>query len=127
MTDEQARNYLISEGFNPDQLAEEGVAFVNNLIEGIKNGKTHELKTWPEYFKDVWNNTKTFEIRKNDRHYRAGDILLLREWSVVGGYTGREIEKRVSYVFLGGTMGIEDGYCVLGLSTVYNSERRKGI
>jgi hypothetical protein len=122
MTNEQARQYLLNEGFDPDQLAAEGVAFVNNLMDGIKNETTHELKTWPEYFKDVWNNTKTFEIRKNDRHYRAGDMLRLREWSSVGGYTGREIERRISYVFLGGTMGIEQGYCVLGLCKLFKTK-----
>lgn len=123
MTDQQVNQYLLNEGLNTDQLAEEGVAFVNNIIEGIKNSKTHELKTWPEYFKDVWNNTKNFEIRKNDRHYRAGDMLILKEWSSVGGYTGREIERRITYVFLGGTMGIQDGYCVLGLSKLFKTSQ----
>jgi len=40
----------------------------------------HELKTWPEYFAEVIAGTKTFEIRKNDRGFKVGDMLALYEW-----------------------------------------------
>ena len=39
--------------------------------------KIHELKLDTEYFDDVKNGVKTFEIRKNDRDYQAGDLLSL--------------------------------------------------
>ena len=35
--------------------------------------KVHELKILPEYFWQVWHGNKTFELRKNDRNYNAGD------------------------------------------------------
>lgn len=35
--------------------------------------KVHELKTWQQPFDDVWNNEKTFEVRKDDRGFRLGD------------------------------------------------------
>ena len=41
---------------------------------------THELKILPEYFNLVASREKTFEIRKNDRNYHAGDTLILKEW-----------------------------------------------
>ena len=64
---------------------------------------THSLKTWPEYFEAVVDGSKTFEVRDNDRGYRVGDTLLLKEWAphktAVGGrYTGREVEVTVTYV-----------------------------
>lgn len=73
----------------------------------------HELKTWPEYFEKIWSGHKTFEIRKNDRHFREGEYVLLREWSVVGGYSGREILTTITYVFRGGSLGgLQDGFVV---------------
>lgn len=40
----------------------------------------HELKIEPPYFQAVIDGRKTFEIRKNDRGYNAGDTVLLREY-----------------------------------------------
>ena len=38
----------------------------------------HELKIYPKYFEDVISGKKTFEVRKNDRKFNIGDILILR-------------------------------------------------
>lgn len=77
---------------------------------------THELKTWPEYFALVENNTKTFEVRRNDRHFKTGDTLILKEWSVTEGYTGKQIEAVVTYVFRGGNLGgLQPGFVVLSI------------
>ncbi|TOZ05118.1 RNA-binding protein [Levilactobacillus brevis] len=60
---------------------------------------THELKIQPKYFNDVLMGTKTFEIRKNDRNYKVGDMLILKEW-VPGTrvYTGKELARKVTYI-----------------------------
>lgn len=60
---------------------------------------THELKIQPEYFNAVLMGTKTFEIRKNDRGYKVGDMLILKEW-VLGTrtYTGKELARKVTYI-----------------------------
>lgn len=85
----------------------------------------HELKILPQYFKEVVNGNKTFEIRKNDRGFKVGDTLLLKEYysecrefkhlEPSKGYTGDEITKEVSYILEGGQYGLEEGYCILGL------------
>lgn len=92
----------------------------------------HELKSWPESFEPVMNGTKSFELRKNDRDYKVGDRLHLREWEPKlgdwdrrlgsGTYTGRECWREVVYVLDGiGTgcieplKGLNHGYCILGI------------
>lgn len=60
---------------------------------------THEIKTWPDYFEAVVLGLKTFEIRKNDRDYQVGDVLVLREWNrETGEYSGRWAEARIDYL-----------------------------
>lgn len=60
----------------------------------------HDLKCWPEYFSDVESGIKTFELRVNDRNYRIGDLLFLREFCPEKQeYTGKKIMRFVSYVF----------------------------
>lgn len=58
----------------------------------------HELKIWPQYFAAVSKGIKTFEYRKNDRNFRRGDTVTLREYEPRTGYTGKEIRFRIGYV-----------------------------
>lgn len=75
--------------------------------------KTHELKTWPEYFVEVFNGNKTFEIRKDDRGFEVGDILVLLEWSPkTESYTGAHCSRRITYIT---GYGQPDGQVVLGM------------
>ena len=86
--------------------------------------KTHELKILPQYFRVVQDGAKTFELRKNDRDYKIGDTLLLKEWEnikgkyVEEGYTGNKIKKEITYILEGGQYGLEKGYCILGLKDI---------
>lgn len=59
----------------------------------------HELKIWPEYFQAVVDGRKTAELRKDDRGFREGDILWLREWSAeTNAHTGREATAQITHV-----------------------------
>ncbi|MCB2222282.1 MAG: DUF3850 domain-containing protein [Bacteroidetes bacterium] len=81
--------------------------------------KVHTLKTWSEYFTDILNGTKTFEVRKNDRDFKIGDILQLEEWNQeTGSFTSRHCSREVVYVLDGGQFGVEKGYVVMGLKEV---------
>ena len=59
-------------------------------------------KIWLEYFEAVASGKKKFELRLNDFEIKEGDTLVLEEWDPkpkkYTGYTGRKIEKRVSYI-----------------------------
>ena len=85
---------------------------------------THELKTWPSAFRPLLSGRKLFELRKNDRDFQVGDRLFLREWDPDGrGYTGRMLRATVGYILHAGAFpGLEDGYVVLGLSSVFSGD-----
>ncbi len=76
---------------------------------------THELKVLPDFFADIYMQRKQFEVRKNDRDFKAGDILILRLWSPETGYGGAELTRTITYILPGGQFGIETGYCVLSI------------
>lgn len=56
-------------------------------------------KTWPAYFEAVASGKKNYDLRLNDFEVNEGDILVLEEWDPASkAYTGRKIEKTVTYV-----------------------------
>ena len=58
-----------------------------------------EKKTSPEFFQAILEGRKNFEFRLADFIIKPGDILLLREWDPATNlYTGREMEKEVTYI-----------------------------
>lgn len=79
--------------------------------------KVHNLKTHPEYFHEVFMGHKTFEVRKNDRDFKVGDILILEEWNPeTSSYTGKSLARRVDYILNGGDFGISEGYIIMSIS-----------
>ena len=59
----------------------------------------HEKKVWPEYFQKILDGKKTYELRLADWECKEGDILVLQEWDPeIKEFTGRTIEKEVTYV-----------------------------
>lgn len=79
--------------------------------------KIHDLKTLMPYFEEVANGNKTFEIRKNDRDYEEGDVLLLREIMSPSrpAYTGRMKAAQVTYMT---DFEQKEGYVVLGIALI---------
>lgn len=87
-------------------------------ISGQEGGpRVHELKTWPEYFAATAAGVKPWEYRLNDRGYREGDILRLREYDPQAGtYTGAALEASVLYLLSGPVSGIPEGYIVMSIA-----------
>jgi hypothetical protein len=100
----------------------------------------HELKCWPEYFHAIRSGRKKFELRKDDRGFAIGDLLVLREFIPCvacagthrvwdngdmtdcgcppphGRYTDREpIERYIGYIYIGYLCGV--GVAALSLLT----------
>lgn len=67
----------------------------------------YELKILPSHFEAVVSGKKTFEIRKNDWGFQAGDTVTLREYdptykgyfqTEAQQYTGRKFKARIGCV-----------------------------
>jgi hypothetical protein len=74
----------------------------------------HALKQMPGYYDDVISGKKTFEVRKNDRPYKEGDLLALNEYDSENGYTGRSCLVYIDYI-LNDSEYCKDGYIVMSI------------
>lgn len=80
----------------------------------------HELKIYQEYFEAVKDGRKKFEIRKNDRDYKVGDILVLLEYDkYYEAFTGEKITVEISYLT---GYAQQDGYLVLGIEGIWEDK-----
>ena len=77
------------------------------LVEVAKNTRSAtgnnmaiiKKKIWPVYFEVILSGKKKYELRLNDFEVNEGDTLLLEEWNPeTKKYTGRKVEKKVTYV-----------------------------
>lgn len=59
----------------------------------------HELKCWPAHFQATVDRLKRADVRWDDRKFRVGDGLRLREWDPEKAlYTGRALIATVSHI-----------------------------
>lgn len=85
--------------------------------------KVHIIRLGASFFDDVRSGRKSFELRKNDRGYKQGDILEMMEFAD-GRNTGRSVRVLVTYILEDYT-GLEDGYCIM--ATVLLNENGEPI
>lgn len=72
----------------------------------------HSLKCWPQYFNAILSRIKRDELRKDDRAFCTGDVLLLFEWDPLTlRYTGRSRVGKILWCFRGGP--VPKGYVFL--------------
>lgn len=79
-----------------------------------RNITTHELKTYPKYFEQTLKGNKGFEIRLNDRNFKKGDIVILKEWDNIK-FSGREIHAEIKYMLDDKFVGLANGYVAFQL------------
>ena len=91
---------------------------MNNIpsASGENGQRVHQIRLGESFFEDACSNIKSFELRKNDRGYKKGDILELMEFAD-GRNTGRMVRKLVTYILEDYT-GLEDGFCIMATSLV---------
>lgn len=78
----------------------------------------HKLKIKQEYANAIIGNAKHFEVRKNDRNYQIGDVVLFK---VVDSTEYHGIEGRayfIPYVLTHDEFpeAIKEGYCVFTIA-----------
>lgn len=92
---------------------------------------THELKVWKTFFDALWYGKKTFEIRKNDRNFRLGDYLILKEYDQrTGEYTDRYIRAYVNYIIDSRELtefGMKPGYVIMCLTNMLTNYVNYGV
>ena len=88
---------------------------------GVLHEIEHCLKTWPDVFREIKEGTKVHEFRKNDRDFRRGDLVLLREFVPAGErYTGEMILARIMSISYGPEWGIGEGWTAFSIETLKN-------
>jgi hypothetical protein len=81
--------------------------------KAVRVATVHSLKSLPHFFTSLVDSSKTFEIRKNDRNYRVGDTLRLREWNAdTEQYSGFEVTRVVIYIT---AFAQQPGWVVMGI------------
>lgn len=79
------------------------------------NKKCHSLKIEHGYFEAVLNGKKTYEIRRNDRGFKLGELLRLRELDAeCNGYTGRFALAEITHI-TSDKRFCKEGYVVMGI------------
>lgn len=86
---------------------------------------SHELKSWPRFFAPIMAGDRRHELRRNDRGYRVGDRLVLREFDEsVSTYTGRECTAVVTSITSHdepcavSAEGLNPDFCILTIRVV---------
>lgn len=80
--------------------------------------KTHILKLSYEYWNDVMSGMKSFELRKNDRDFQLGDLIIFQECHpMVEQFTPiRSQPFRIIYILKDVPQyGLKNGYAILGI------------
>lgn len=74
--------------------------------------KIHHLKSIQPSFDEIISGDKRFELRKNDRDFKAGDVVWFNEYNAIKkAYSGRAVECDIDYV-LTDHAGLMEGYCI---------------
>lgn len=83
----------------------------------------HSLKCWPQFFDPISAGEKTHDLRRaDDRDFRVGDILLLREFDPgLNVYTGRTLKVLITYITSAdqpcalSNRALHPDYCILSI------------
>ena len=87
--------------------------------------KIHQLKILPKYFQSVLSGEKTFEVRKDDRNFQLGDIVVLDEFDDIScSFTGNYVGVRITYI-LRDSEFCKSGYCIFSFKRISEIQKEK--
>lgn len=77
--------------------------------------KTHKLKLNIAFCDEVLSGAKTFEIRKNDRNFKMGDLIEFKpvDDDEVGYHKVQNRTYKITYIL--DNWGLKEGYVVLAI------------
>ena len=91
----------------------------------------HELKIEKQFADAVLDGRKTFELRKNDRGFNAGDLVRFEVVEHGVAFTFLRDDHplngemyRIGYVLSG--WGLEEGYVAFSIAPVYGEPTERG-
>lgn len=86
----------------------------------------HKLRSWSHLYDAIARGEKKHDLRRNDRKFQVGDVLVLQRFdNCTGEYTGRECSVRVTYVTgrdhvpcAVSSAVLDNEYCILSIELV---------
>ena len=85
----------------------------------------HEVKSWPEYFTPISYGYRFHELRRNDRNYKTGDYMLLREFDpILNDYTSDTMMVQITDITSSTTPcaesenALDPDFCILSIKVV---------
>ena len=77
----------------------------------------HTLKIKNEYWTEVYEGAKTFELRKNDRDFKVGDIIQFE--LIDANIDISEFKYRITYILKDvQEYGLHNDYCILAIKEI---------
>lgn len=89
--------------------------------------KIHCKKIKKEYYQEIVNGNKTFEIRKNDCDYQVGDLIKFEvidedlpgnyaAWGIQNGWKYENALWKITYILQDvPEYGLKNGYCIFSI------------
>lgn len=92
---------------------------------------THTLKCDPVPFSHLVTGVKTFEFRRDDRDFKVGDLLEIRETKFASTefppaldrqLTGAKQIRKITHILRPPDYGVPEGFCILSLGLLLVKE-----
>ena len=79
----------------------------------------HQVKCKSNYYEQIVNQNKEFEVRKSDRNFKVGEFLGINEIDRKGKETRRCVVCKINYI-LDDREYCKEGYVILGIKLIVN-------
>lgn len=79
----------------------------------------HSLKILDNFYEDVDEEKKTFELRKDDRNYKVDDLINFIVIDKKGNQIKTDIVYQIIYILRNvSEYGLSSDYCILGIRKI---------